>query len=84
MAEEGDQIIVCAKIRSGTLGSGLFLHYRIRAPRENPDFPEGRKDSAKCMFYTELTVTLAAKRALWQNSNIVVRLLIQFSNPSLM
>ena len=52
MAEEGDQIEVCAQILSGMLGSGVFLHYVIRAPRENPDFPAGKEDSAECMFYS--------------------------------
>ena len=52
LAEEGDQIKVCARILNGTLGSGLSLHYRIRAPHENSDFPGGKEDSAKCMFYS--------------------------------
>ena len=51
-AEEGDQITVCARILNGTLGSGLFLHYRIRAPRENPDLPVGiEADSATRMLF---------------------------------
>ena len=43
---EGAQIEVCAKILNGTLGPGILLDYVINAPREDPDLPVGRQDSA--------------------------------------